>query len=43
MKMRSILVDWLVDVHSSFNLGQRTLHLAYKYLDSYLSQKKASR
>jgi hypothetical protein len=41
--MRNILIDWLIDVHSSFSLSQRTLHLAYKYLDSYLCLKEASR
>lgn len=41
--MRTILIDWLIDVHSSFNLQQRTLHLAYRFLDSYLVQKETSR
>ena len=38
-KMRSILIDWLVDVHNSFGLQQRTLQLAYRILDNYLVRK----
>lgn len=41
--MRNILIDWLVDVHTSFNLSQRTLHLAYKFLDGYLCVREANR
>jgi hypothetical protein len=41
--MRNILIDWLVDVHTSFGLQQPTLHLAYKYLDCYLSAKECNR
>jgi hypothetical protein len=31
--MRQILVDWLVDVHLSFELKEQTLHLALAYLN----------
>jgi hypothetical protein len=31
--MRQILVDWLVDVHLSFELREQTLHLALAYLN----------
>jgi cyclin B len=34
-KMRQILVDWLVDVHQTFNLKEETLHLALHYLSDY--------
>lgn len=32
-KMRQILVDWMVDVHQSFELREETLHLAFMYLE----------
>jgi len=36
-KMRSILVDWLVQVHKRFKLEHDTLHLTIGILDRYLS------
>lgn len=33
--MRQILVDWLVDVHHSFELKDQTLYLAFAYLNAY--------
>lgn len=33
--MRQILIDWLVDVHLSFELKEQTLHLALSYLNEY--------
>ena len=36
--MRQILVDWLVDVHQSFELKEQTLYLALIYLNQYASQ-----
>eukprot|EP00300_Choanocystis_sp_HF-7_P027447 c32556_g1_i1.p1 GENE.c32556_g1_i1~~c32556_g1_i1.p1 ORF type:complete len:409 (-),score=103.88 c32556_g1_i1:242-1468(-) len=36
-KMRSILVDWLVEVHLKFKLVPETLHLAVSILDRYLA------
>jgi hypothetical protein len=33
--MRAILIDWLVDVHSSFELREQTLFLALAYLNEY--------
>jgi hypothetical protein len=33
--MRQILIDWLVDVHQSFELKEQTLHLALAYLNQY--------
>jgi hypothetical protein len=35
--MRQVLIDWLVDVHGSFGLGEQTLHLALAYLAEYAS------
>jgi cyclin B len=35
--MRQILIDWLIDVHSSFDLKEQTLHLAFIYLNRYSS------
>jgi hypothetical protein len=34
-KMRQILIDWMVDVHQSFDLKEETLHLAILYLCDY--------
>lgn len=35
--MRSILVDWLVEVQENFELNHETLYLAVKLVDTYLS------
>lgn len=40
--MRSILVDWLVQVHSRFNLLPETLFLTVNYIDRFLSKRKVS-
>ncbi|KAI9801580.1 MAG: hypothetical protein M1825_003259 [Sarcosagium campestre] len=40
--MRSILVDWLVQVHTRFNLLPETLFLAVNYIDRFLSRKVVS-
>lgn len=31
--MRQILIDWLFDVHQSFELKEQTLYLALAYLN----------
>ena len=31
--MRHILIDWLIDVHQSFELKEQTLYLALAYLN----------
>lgn len=36
--MRTILVDWLVDVSVHFEVMSETLHLAINYIDRYLSE-----
>ncbi len=33
--MRQILLDWLTDVHLSFELKEQTLFLAFAYLNQY--------
>ncbi|XP_046428657.1 G2/mitotic-specific cyclin-B [Neodiprion fabricii] len=35
-KMRSVLVDWLVEVHQQFHLTQETLYLTVAILDRFL-------
>lgn len=35
-KMRSVLVDWLVDVHQQFRLMQETLYLTVAIIDRFL-------
>ena len=35
--MRTILVDWLVEVTEEFRLCTETLHLAINYIDRFLS------
>lgn len=37
VKMRSILVDWLVQVHSKFVLQPETLFLTISIMDRFLS------
>ncbi|XP_013773123.1 G2/mitotic-specific cyclin-B-like [Limulus polyphemus] len=42
-KMRSILIDWLVQVHLRFHLLQETLYLTVAILDRYLQEKHVQR
>jgi len=39
-KMRQILIDWMIDVHESFELKEQTLHLALSYLAEYSAMKE---
>ncbi|KAK7067676.1 G2/mitotic-specific cyclin-B3 [Halocaridina rubra] len=41
--MRSILVDWMVEVQESFELNHETLYLAVKIVDIYLSKQVIKR
>lgn len=41
-EMRSVLVDWVVQVHSRFNLLPETLFLTVNYIDRFLSKRKVS-
>ncbi|KAJ4724188.1 Cyclin [Melia azedarach] len=40
-KMRTILVDWLIEVHNRFELMPETLYLTINIMDRYLSMKKS--
>lgn len=42
-QMRSVLVDWLVEVADDFRLHTETLFLAVNYLDRFLSMRKIQR
>ena len=37
-KMRSLLVDWMVEVHQQMDLAQETLFLSVRLLDRYLQE-----
>ncbi|XP_019434553.1 PREDICTED: G2/mitotic-specific cyclin S13-7-like [Lupinus angustifolius] len=43
MKMRSILVDWLIEVHRKFELMPETLYLTLNIIDRFLSMKAVPR
>ncbi|GMN47131.1 hypothetical protein TIFTF001_016305 [Ficus carica] len=42
-KMRSILVDWLIEVHNKFELMPETLYLTINIVDRFLSMKVVPR
>jgi hypothetical protein len=42
-KMRTIMVEWLVDIHQKFNLKIETLFLAIDIIDRYLMIKRLKR
>ncbi|KAG2315522.1 hypothetical protein Bca52824_018644 [Brassica carinata] len=42
-KMRSILIDWLVDVHAKLDLSPETLYLTVNIIDRFLSLKPLPR
>jgi G2/mitotic-specific cyclin-B, other len=42
-KMRTILADWLVEVHLKFKMVPETLYLTVNIIDRYLSQKQVRR
>jgi len=41
--MRSVLVDWMVEVQESFELNHETLYLSVKLIDQYLMREKISK
>jgi cyclin A len=42
-RMRSILIDWLIDVHLKFKLHPETYYLAVDIVDRYLMERRGSR
>lgn len=42
-KMRTILVDWLVEIHKQFDLAPETLYLTINIIDRFLSVKAIPR
>ncbi|PRQ35243.1 putative cyclin [Rosa chinensis] len=42
-KMRSILVDWLIDVHRKFELTPETFYLTVNIIDRFLSRRMVTR
>ena len=37
--MRSILIDWLIDVHNKFQFKEETIYIAIYIIDNYLSKR----
>ena len=42
-KMRAILIDWLVDVHSKFKLVNETMFLTVNLIDRFLGKVQVTR
>lgn len=42
-RMRSILIDWLIEVHLKFKLVPETLYLTVNLIDRYLQRRQVSR
>ncbi len=42
-KMRSILIDWLVEVHLKFKLVPESLYLTVNLIDRYLDKEQVNR
>ncbi|ESW34046.1 hypothetical protein PHAVU_001G119700 [Phaseolus vulgaris] len=42
-RMRAILIDWLIDVHSKFELSPETLYLTINIIDRFLAVKTVPR
>ena len=42
-KMRAILVDWLIEVHSKFKLQKETLFITITIIDRYLASMLCSK
>jgi G2/mitotic-specific cyclin-B3 len=41
--MRSLLIDWMVEVQESFELNHETLYLAVKMVDLYLCRERVTK
>ena len=42
-RMRSILIDWLIDVHLKYKMVPQTMYIAVNLIDRYLSKNETSR
>ena len=42
-KMRSILIDWLIEVHLKFKLVPESLYLTVNLIDRYLEKEQVNR
>jgi len=42
-KMRAILVDWLIEVHSKFKMQKETLFITITIIDKFLEKTKVSK
>ncbi|KAE9586337.1 G2/mitotic-specific cyclin S13-6 [Lupinus albus] len=42
-RMRGILVDWLIDVHTKFDLSLETLYMTINIIDRFLAVKAVPR
>lgn len=42
-RMRSILIDWIVEVHQKFKMQPQTLHICVNILDRYLERRAVKR
>ena len=42
-KMRAILVDWLIEVHSKFKLQRETLYITITIIDRYLASHQCTK
>lgn len=42
-RMRAILVDWLIDVHTKFDLSLETLYLTINIIDRFLAIRNVPR
>jgi hypothetical protein len=43
VQMRTILIDWLVEVVAEYNLTTQSLHLAVNYIDRFMSRRNVAR
>lgn len=43
VKMRAVLVDWLIQVHAKFHLLQETLYLCVQIIDAFLEAQEVSK
>ena len=41
--MRAILIDWIIDVHTKFNMLAETLFITVNIIDRYIELEQVSR